>query len=668
MKNVVDAEIYAYHPGTAAFALEFAADGYVDVTTAGDYTDGFTICGWFRTDVDNYRPLLSRRSSSVTQYDINVATGTFQIFDGSKNRGSKFTNAADGSVHFGAVVINGADSFLYFDGQTEDISNPSISSESVNANIGAFDGGSGGDHPGVSDDVMVFNAALSIAELDDIRDLKSPPSSLQHRWKFDEGSGSTATDSAGNTDGTITNGSYVDPLRPDVRVPDKDIQRVRESSRIQEQRDSGTITLNATNSYKPGDSDEIRAGDELLFRRHLEGEVAMSDRWHAVGERFEYEVRGPRKVECRITATDFVYFILNSRLVYNDFEQVQISGTSSSILETILSNNADEIDRSKISEVSATTDIFANGRELLEMVLALADRGNAVLGNDGKAITFTPIGALASSRLIFEDEIGPYKFTLKDIDLANQVRVDGGRDVAIGDQQTNQSSFTTVTESSRITHQLSMRKSEVDRIDLYTKLTGSGENVIVRLQKDDGGAPVDVTDEQSDIATKNLDNVFITDDGLTTFLMPDHTLPEPNPWMIIETDGSTGMDIGVNGSGVPRYDAYFPYPLFTIAQSESSIDKYRKREMRVKDDTLDTKSATEDEAQSTLRRRSEVDKEIIAPARSTKAHNLTPGDVVDFQLDLVGITDEDYIVQKVEDIYDGVSMDTTLTFRAVNNL
>ncbi len=224
--------------------------------------------------------------------------------------------------------------------------------------------------------------------------------------------------------------------------------------------------------------------------------------------------------------------MLQWRVYFNAFEGRQISGSSDAILETVLDDKAPEIGQSQIEAVSETTDFFADGTEVFTIVEELAVQGDAILANDGEDLVFKRISDIP---IEFElargtgGDISDYEVGGSDDELANWVRVDGGTGTAIGDEQTTQDSYTTVTESSRLTHQLSTRKSEIDRLELWTRTTGSGEDVTVRLQKDDGGAPIAPDDRQSDIARRTLDSLFVSDDGYTTFSFSRTHAPRAQP-------------------------------------------------------------------------------------------------------------------------------------------
>ncbi len=455
---------------------------------------------------------------------------------------------------------------------------------------------------------------------------------------------------------------------PDFTVPADDIHGVEIARRLQDLKDSGAITLdNTTGVY--AESKDITTGDKLKFYTQLAGESSLTRRWTAVAHPPSYQSGvGYKTVE--IEASDFVFSVLSWRIAFNSFESTQISGSSSAIVNTLLENNCPEIDRSLIQSVNVSTDYSLNGGDILEAMSDLGDRGDAAVYNQDESLVFKPLSAIET---VLGADYSTRHFASLDVsgsddDLANQIRVAGGQGRAIDDQQTTQDSHTTVTDSSRITHQISTRKSEVDRIELYTSKTGSDENFIVRLQKDENGSPVAIGDSQSDIVRRELDPTFVSDGGWTTFIFPEHTLPEANPWVIIETNGSSGQDIGVDSStGNPAYKAYFPYPLIVRTSNRRSVDEYRGREARIKDDSLGTLDAAKDEAQSQLRHRSDPDKSVSATANSVAAHNLQPGDGVDATFPDLNLNSVVAVTER-KDSYDGASLETTLEMKQVSSL
>lgn len=438
---------------------------------------------------------------------------------------------------------------------------------------------------------------------------------------------------------------------PDTTVPGPDIETVELTTRLQDLIDRARITLqNQGGAY----TDAITSGDRLRFLTRLDGEASLSHRWTGLARTPHRTETGPATQQLELEADDFVFGVLDSRIVVNSFEERAISGASDAILETILANEAPEIDRSQIQSVGVSTSVTWNGVSLLEAVRELAKRGDAVAANDDTSLVWTRLTDVATAFVLQARDRGLASVNEDDDELANAVRVEGGVGTNVDDSQTTQDSYTTVSSSNRLTHQLSTRKSEVARLELWTRPTGSGDNVVVRLQKDDGGAPVAVSDRESDVARKTLASDFLANDDYTTFLIPSHTLPEPGPWLIIESDGSTGQDIGIDSaSGAPTYRAYYPYPLASVVEAQASIDRYRRREPApIRDETLETRQRTNERARAELRHRREPHAQIEFPAESNRAHNLAPGDVIRVDEPELGLA-ADCIVTERQDTYDG---------------
>lgn len=472
---------------------------------------------------------------------------------------------------------------------------------------------------------------------------------------------------------------------PDFTVPKEDIEAIQMRQRLQALKDTGKFKLsNEHGRYADafgygsnygvayGGSRPITTGDKIVVKTQLEGESSLSHRWTALAHPPTFKSGpGPRSLE--FEASDFVWQILSDRIYFNSFENTPISGSSGAILETALTDKAPEIGQSQIQSVNESTDYFADGTDLFTLVEELAIQGDATVSNDGVDLVFRPISDILAK---FElkrgrgGDIGTYEVSGSDDNLANWVRVNGGTQPSVGDSQTTQDSYTTVTESSRLTHQISTRKSEVDQIELWTRTTGSGEDLTIRLQKDSGGTPIAPNDRESDIARKTLSAEFLANGDYTTFLIPTHTLPEPSPWMIVESSGSTGQDVGTNSAtGNPTYKAYFPFPVDVRTSNQQSINEYRRREARVKNEQLDTRTSAQKTAQSYLRHRSEPRQTLSADARSVRAHNLNPGEAVEvnFPRDRAKGT---FLVTEVSDTYsaDTNRLETTLEFQEAGSL
>lgn len=87
---------------------------------------------------------------------------------------------------------------------------------------GASNGGRGGKD---LDNVRRYDAALTRSQLDDVEAGKSISATLLNEWRFDEGEGTTAEDTAGSNDGTISGASYLEGFAADAT--DTDLYDVR---------------------------------------------------------------------------------------------------------------------------------------------------------------------------------------------------------------------------------------------------------------------------------------------------------------------------------------------------------------------------------------------------------------------------------------------------------
>jgi len=418
---------------------------------------------------------------------------------------------------------------------------------------------------------------------------------------------------------------------PFATVPGTDLATVKISERAQGEIDQGSISIpNHDGNY---DDLDVTTGDRLEFAVQLEGESSLDQRWTAVAKPPSYTLEGARRRRIEIPARDFVFATLSWRQAYRDFEDTAIAGSSNAIVDTLLAAEAPEIDRSQIASVTQTTDQFVNGRDLRSVIVEeLAPVADAVVAQDGTSLVFEPLGNVSVKHpLTPADFRGEISVSGSDDDLTTLVRVDGGTDHDVDDSQPTQSATVRVTDSSRAMTQIDTRKSEVDRVEIYTEPDGaSTDDLTVRLQADDGGSPIDVTDRTSDIAQKSLSPEFLADGGLTTFILPNHSLPpDENPWLIVEASGSTGHDVGVDGSGNLTFTASYPYPLLTRAIDDQAADEYRRRDERIRDDSLETFAAVQDKATSRLRHAAAPSRQLSGEAESLRAHRLKPGDLVD---------------------------------------
>ena len=111
-------------PGKVGNAANFVSTelDQINVGSAGDYVDGFSMTFWFKTNTVTSR-IISRRPDSLNiQYDLYIkpSGGYLSFYDTSKVINSVPILASDGQWHFGAVVISadGTNSRMYLDGSS----------------------------------------------------------------------------------------------------------------------------------------------------------------------------------------------------------------------------------------------------------------------------------------------------------------------------------------------------------------------------------------------------------------------------------------------------------------------------------------------------------------------------------------------------------------------
>lgn len=454
------------------------------------------------------------------------------------------------------------------------------------------------------------------------------------------------------------------PSEADYEIPPGDIDVVDISERAGPLRDSAKLKINNQGGRY---TQAVDHGDRLRFMVLTEatsnggygsggyGEGAYGEgfehRWTGMARNYSIEGSGGDSFTLSVDGQDYVQATLGMRRVYGSFEDRQIVG-SNGILNEVLEEEAPGVDRSLLPDLPARTDVFVSGVKLMDFVGELSDRADAILSSRETSLRFEGPGSLQAAFELTPEDHHALEFKSNDDNLINSVRIDGGQDYDQGDSQETQSGYTRVTDTSRITHQLNHRKSEVDRIELWTRRTGSEDAVIVRLQKNDGGAPIAPGSRKADLTRLKLPYHFIEVDGFTEFILPQHDIPGINPWLIIEAEGSGGQDIGVDANGVPAYKSYYPYPVNVSVPDPTSQTEYGLREGRIKDDSITTFPGAHDLANTHLQRHSEPSETLTVRANSPRAHRLEAGDIVEAHYPTVG-ADGMYVVSEREQSLSG---------------
>lgn len=397
-------------------------------------------------------------------------------------------------------------------------------------------------------------------------------------------------------------------------------------------------------------------------------------RWTGMVGNYNVDSNGRDRYVLELEATDFVYAVMSMRRVTNAWDDEQIvsgAGTGQGIINTILEDECPELDLSQLPSYSDTTTISLADENVLESIIELANRADLVLWADHKSVRLNKSEDISTEFEVTTDDYTLYSYSSKDDALFNTVRVEGGEDREVEAEQTTQDGWTTVTESTRFTKQLSMRKSEVSRVEVWTdpERTGSQEDMVLRLQKDEGGAPIAPGNTRSDIARRTLAYHFLAKDGFTSFDFPDHSLP-PNsdPWLIIETSGGTGHDIGIRTSdNALTFRSWFPYPIRLRREDVDSQDAYREREDKVRDDNLSSFSAARERGRAFLDRHALPDEDLSYDADSDRLHDASAGTVLRLdhpEIDLEGR----FVVIERSMNFEGSVEETSVTLRDLASL
>ena len=439
-----------------------------------------------------------------------------------------------------------------------------------------------------------------------------------------------------------------------------DLGAVEIAEAAQESMDSGSIEIENTDGVVDG-ATRITSGDRLEFATQLADEADLTTRWTALARDVSGSLEGGRVRRVSIEATDFVFSVLSFRAADGSFEGRDVGN----IVDTLVTAEATEVGRSQIETVGEEVDINISGRYVLDVLSEdLAPAGDAVVAADGTDLIFRSLGDIAvKHQLTPADFYAPIDINRVDDDLITRARIDGGEAHDVDDEQLTQSATARVTDTSRLTTQIQTRKSEVARVQLYTEPDGTSDDaIVVRLQAARDGAPVAIDDRSSDLARRSLSAEFLTDGGMTEFQLPDHSLsPGENPFLIVEADGPDGHDVGTDGAGTPTFEAEYPYPLLARAEAGNARAEYRRRDLRRRDDQLQTEQAVQDAAAAALSHRSQPTRRVSATARSERAHRLRPGEVVRLAEWPVSDVSGVYLCTERKTTYENTLLTTDLT-------
>lgn len=486
------------------------------------------------------------------------------------------------------------------------------------------------------------------------------------------------------------------PTESDFEIPRDDLLQFSATSKAGNSVDEGEVVIdNSGYQYTTG-ADQVGIGDRVEF--FVQTETEQSSRFghgpfgygpfggaRRVGT---YRVTGRDIVDhpgeaCDLTLSlaDWVFSTLAIRKVWHGKVNKPICGSEDAHVNAILDKaniGSDLINRSALPTISETADYFVRGRSARKAIdelasIAASKQGPVVQRSYGTRLVFEPLANIEPVQPdpLPDSAFGPLSTSETDKGLVNSIRISGGIDDnnQIDDSQTTVDHYTAPTDSTRLTTQISVRKSELSTIELWTESTTSDEGIRVRLQSGnaDDTAPIAPADTSSDLVTGDVLEEDLTAGGWAAWDMPEHTLNAPNPWLIVDSPGSNTTGVGVDANEVPAFRAYFPRSVEAVIGDFRSQYQYGRYDGHRKRESLITEHAIADFAHAILGDSAWPDTTLgPVEAVSDDAHNLVVGDIVVFDRPGVGAEGE-FIVTSRESSFQGVTLRTDLEFKRIDN-
>jgi hypothetical protein len=482
-------------------------------------------------------------------------------------------------------------------------------------------------------------------------------------------------------------------------IPGGDIQSLDITTRIQNWEDDSTISYyndggRYTDTITSGDklsvlltfaSGSVDGGDAGRYGETRFGETTYGGGVLPVSHRWRGWARAPWHkdhsraapyIESSVEAADWVFELLSERQwVFAKFDKRQLAGHEDAIVETLLRRHAPEIDREMIEPVRTELSYATYGKDLLSVMQELASRGDALLASRGDSLIFRPLEGIQPSFELRPRDYGTATLKTDDGSLKNAVRVDGA-ETPEPDQQTARGAedivgYERVTDTTRLTMPLDLTKTRLMRVDIWTRKQ-SDDNLRVRIQRpnEDGTGPIAPGDDRADLDGSGTGIAVSKGDWRRNIRLEKNTLPD-RPWLIIDTDGDEGHDIGVvDDAGTPAIRTYYPHKILRTAIDGESISEYNRREIRLKKEDVATDYETAGAiAEAYLRHHKWPKKTLSFDAQSLRAHTLLPGGMIRVGRPDLGATGN-YILVERKDEYSGDTnrLETSLALKEARSV
>lgn len=466
-------------------------------------------------------------------------------------------------------------------------------------------------------------------------------------------------------------------------IPKEDIINVKLTERTGRRKDDGDIVINNDNGQY---DDLITSGDTLEFKVGFAGNnltpwgegdwgdgrwAFMRTVWLARVRDRNFSFEGEEICDLELDCEDWAFSVLSDRTVTREYKQVPANRIVQEILQITEPRIRAYVDPSLNKRMTIKFDgesAFDAIEEILNEVEAEARSWRQFLSIQ-KSFEKTPKFEITHKDLHID------KVLEADGDLANYVRLHGGQAISEGQRKiTDTHYYQPIQPGEQRSFQIYTEKSQLARLDLRLSVTREPRRspITVRIQKNDSGVPLDPDDSTKDIASARMDYEEIMkhyngEEGRqlwVTFEFGEHTLPEPNPWIIIEVEGDSAQRFVFDAEMTPSHIPYFPYQIIATDQNFESISEYGKREIRVDASHVTSNQEAEQLAQRKLNKFNRLEKVVQGQAQTWRMHNLRPGEVVTMDFDRYNLSGE-YMVSERQGTYDDIHLDTNFSFENI---
>lgn len=163
--------------------------------------------------------------------------------------------------------------------------------------------------------------------------------------------------------------------------------------------------------------------------------------------------------------------------------------------------------------------------------------------------------------------------------VVNVVRGIGGTSKVVASEQTTSTSYYRVTDAIVLTTSFIWPREEMPLLEVWAKsVTGSASGLEVRIESDNGaGARSGVPLARWLFSANEVSGLG----AYGTIFFPRHFIgPGTRIHLILHGTTADGVDIGVNGTNVPRYRAYVGYSVASEKHDSASIAAFGRHEGR----------------------------------------------------------------------------------------